>query len=466
MPTSSRRTSSIADLLFVGTELGLWVSLDGGTQWAQYKGGEMPNVAVRDLAIHPRDHALVIATHGRGIWIVDDITPLRSLTAEMMAKDAAFVPSDAVVQRIFAFGGWGNGDAVFEGPNPPTGAQIVYYQRKRHVFGDLTIEVFGPDGKKLADVPSSKRRGLSRAGWSMRLKPPHIPPAAMASGGFFGPRVLPGVYTVRMTKDKTVFETKIHVVADPRSKHTPEDRKAEFDLAMRLYGMLGDMTYAVDRINGVRTGLEERAGKLPAGDPLAAQLRADAGQVDALRKKIVATTEGGAITGEERLREYLLDLYDGVVLYEGRPSQMQVDRTASLGRELSDVVAEFDAWTAKNLSGINDSLKAKSLPAIELLTRPSWEKERAGRRRRRIGERTGSGRGSNGTEALYRVAERRAAPFGPTAQPASGALKAAAFIGTSPVFVQVRPASRETASPARPTAASSSFAPGIGTTAE
>jgi len=365
------------DLLFVGTELGLWVSLDGGRQWAQYKGGEMPNVAVRDIAIHPRDHALVLATHGRGIWIVDDITPLRSLTADMLAKEAAFVPSAPVVQRIPAFGGWVNGDAAFEGPNPPSEAEIVYYQRKRHIFGDLTLEVFGPDGKKLADIPSSKRRGLSMARWSMRLKPPRVPTAASAAGGGIGPRVLPGTYTVKMTKDKNVYETTIHVVADPRSKHTPEDRQAQFALAMKLYRMLGDMTYAVDRLNGVRGGLLDRAGKLPAGDPLAATLRTDAEAVDAMRKKIVATTEGGAITGEERLREHLTDLYDSVVFYEGRPSATQVQRTDALGRELADVVAEFDAWTAKNLGGINDQLKAKGQPPIELLTHAAWERQGA-----------------------------------------------------------------------------------------
>src|SRR5262249_46621713 len=181
-------------------------------------------------------------------------------------------------------------------------------------------------------------------------------------GGSFGPRVLPGTYTVRMTKDKITYETKIQLVPDPRSKHTPEDRQGQFALAMKLYGMLGDMTFAVDRINGVRTALLDRAGKVPSGDALAAALKKDADQVDVIRKKIVATTEGGAITGEERLREYLLDLYDNVVRYEGRPSQTQVDRTGSLGRELSDVVAEFDAWAGKYLGGINDSLKAKSLP--------------------------------------------------------------------------------------------------------
>jgi hypothetical protein len=251
----------------------------------------------------------------------------------------------------------------------------VYYQKKRHIFGDLTIEVIGPDGKVLDNIPSSKRRGLSRAAWSMRLKAPRVPTAANAAGGAFGPRVLPGTYTVKMTKDKNVYETKINVVPDPRSKHTPEDRKAQFDLALKLYGSLGDMTFAVDRINGVRAALEDRAGKLPAGDPLAAQLRAASTQADALRKKIVATTEGGAITGEERLREYLTSLYDSVVFYEGRPSQTQVERATALSRELADVVGDFDAWAAKELPGLNTALAGKSLPAIELLIRADWEKQ-------------------------------------------------------------------------------------------
>ena len=73
-------------LLFLGTEFGLWISLDGGRQWAQYKGAEFPNVAVRDIVVHPRESDLILATHGRGIWIVDDISPLRQLTADILAK--------------------------------------------------------------------------------------------------------------------------------------------------------------------------------------------------------------------------------------------------------------------------------------------------------------------------------------------------------------------------------------------
>lgn len=364
------------ELLFVGTELGLWVTLDGGKQWAQYKGGELPSVAVRDLAIHPRDHDLVIATHGRGIWIVDDITPLRALTPENLAKEAVFVQARPTVQSISGGGGWSNGDAVFVGPNPTDEAVITYYQKKRHIFGDLKIEVFDPDGKLLGTIPSSKRRGLSRATWPMRLKAPKVPRAASAAfGAAFGPRVLPGTYTVKMTKDKQVYTTQLPVGVDPRSKHTPADRKAQFDLALKLYDQLGNMTFATERINGVRLALDDRAAKLPAGDPLAKRLQAASAAVDELRKKIVATKEGGAITGEERLREFLSDLYGNVNFYEGRPSQTQAERADALARELADVVQSFDAWLAKELAGLNSEITKKQLEPIAPLTRDAWEKQ-------------------------------------------------------------------------------------------
>ncbi|OLC03031.1 MAG: sialidase [Gemmatimonadetes bacterium 13_1_40CM_69_22] len=361
-------------LLFLGTEFGLWVSIDGGAHWAHYKGGDLPSVAVRDLAIHPRDHDLVIATHGRGIWIVDDITPLRALTPEALASNVAFLPARSTVQRVSASGGWANGDAAFVGPNPPGDAVISYYQKKRHIFGDLKIEVFDQGGRLMGTVPSSKRRGLNRVTWSMRLKPPKVPSAASAAfGAAFGPRVLPGTYTVKMTKDKEVYSTPLVIVADARTKHTAADRQAQFDLAMKLTGVLADMTFAVERMNGVRLALDERAAKLPAKDALAPRLRAASATADSLRKKIVATKEGGMITGEERLRENLTDLYGNVVFYDGRPSQTQVERTEAIARELADVIKDFDAWAAKQLDGLNSALARKRLEPIRLLTRQQWE---------------------------------------------------------------------------------------------
>ena len=367
------------DLLFLGTELGLWVTLDGGKQWAHYKGGDLPAVAVRDLAIHPRDDDLVIATHGRGIWIIDDIRPLRALTPAMLTATAGFLQVKPAVQRMPAFGGWANGDATFVGPNPPDEAVITYYQRRRHIFGDLKIEVFDQAGKLVGTVPSGKRRGLSRVTWSMRLKAPTVPPAASASfGAAFGPRVLPGTYTVRMSKDKDVFTTRLQVVADPRARYPLADRQAQFALALKLSGLLGDMTFAVERMNGVRQALDDRAAKLPSGDSLAARLNAASSAVDLLRKKIVATKEGGMITGEERLRENLADLYGNVaVFYEGRPTQTQIERGDAIARELADVVRDFDAWTGRELPGLNAALAAKRLESIRVLSREQWEAKAA-----------------------------------------------------------------------------------------
>jgi photosystem II stability/assembly factor-like uncharacterized protein len=366
------------DLLFLGTELGLWISLDGGGQWAQYKGGELPSVAVRDLAIHPRDHDLIIATHGRGIWIVDDITPLRAMTAETIAKEVAFLPTKPAAQAIAGQGGWPDGDAVFVGRNPADEAVVTYYQKKRHIFGDLKIEVLDADGKFLGSVPASKRRGLSRATWSMRLKAPKVPPAAVgAFGAAVGPRFLPGTYTVKLTKDKQAYKTQLCVVPDPRSKHTLDDRRAQFELSMKLYHLLEDMTYAVEQINSVRLALDGGAAKLKGTDPLAPRLRQASAKVDEFRKKIVATKEGGAITGEERLREYLADLYGNVVNYEGRPSQTQVERADVLARELSDVVNAFNAWAKKELPEMNSAMTSDQLPPVQLLSRDEWQK-RAG----------------------------------------------------------------------------------------
>src|SRR5436190_1039804 len=362
------------NLLFLGTELGLWVSVDGGKQWAHYKGGDLPAVAVRDLAIHPRDHDLVIGTHGRGIWIVDDISPLRALTPEVLASPVAFLPDRPTAQRLQSGGGWANGDAMFVGANPPSDAVITYYQRRRHIFGDMKLEVYDASGKLVGTMPTSKRRGLNRATWSMRLAPPRVPPAASAAfGAAFGPRVLPGTYTIKLTKDTATFTTQLVLVPDPRGTHTQAERQASLDLALKIKGTLGDMTFAVERMNGVRQALEERAGRLPASDAVTKRLRAASAAVDALRKKIVATKEGGMITGEERLRENLTDLYSNIVFYDGGPALTQIERADAVERELGDVVRDFDAWATRELTGINAALRGKKLEPIPVITRQQWE---------------------------------------------------------------------------------------------
>ena len=363
------------NLLFVGTEFGLWISVDGGKQWAQYKGHEFPNVAVRDIVVHPRESDLVLATHGRGIWIVDDITPLRKLTPEMLAQEAAFVPGKPAQQRLEANGGWAEGNATFIGPDPADAALITYYQKKRHIFGKMKIEIFDDQNKLIDTVPANSRRGLSRVEWPMRVKAPRVPAAATAAfEASQGPRVVPGTYTVKMTRGKETYTTPLVVTLDPRAKYTLEDRKLNFDATMRVYNLLGDMTFDVDRINAMRQELSERAAKLGANDPLRKRLQDLAIRADEIRKKIVATKEGGAVTGEERIREKTTALYGAFISYEGRPADYQVARIDSLRHELDDVVKEFDAFVAKDVKEVNVSLAKKKLEIIQALTREEWEK--------------------------------------------------------------------------------------------
>jgi hypothetical protein len=365
-------------LLFLGTEFGLWISLDGGQQWAQYKGGDFPNVAVRDIVVHPRESDLILATHGRGIWIIDDISPLRQLTPEILAKDAVFLQGKVQQQRLQAQGGWSEGDGAYRGDNPPDAALITYYQKKRHIFGRMKLEVFDDQGKLVDTLPANSRRGISRVEWSMRMKAPKVPPGATAAGAtVIGPRVLPGVYTVKMTRGSETFSTQLNIQLDPRATYTVADRKLQLEAAMRVYALLGDLSFDVDRINGVHDALLERAAKLGSSDPLRKQCIDQAEKVDEIRKKIVATKEGGAITGEERIREKTASVYGAVVFDEGRPTDYYVARIGSLAHERKDVVDEFDAWAAKDLKATNTSLAAKKLEAIQPIARAAWDKAAA-----------------------------------------------------------------------------------------
>src|SRR5256885_5813456 len=115
-------------------EFGFGPRRDGKKRWAKLKGNLSPAVAVRDLAIQPRDNDLVLATHGRGIWIIDDITPLRALTPDLLKQDVAFVSARPVQQRIEGSGGGGNGGAGFFGDYSSYPARIKYYHPERPLF--------------------------------------------------------------------------------------------------------------------------------------------------------------------------------------------------------------------------------------------------------------------------------------------------------------------------------------------
>jgi len=188
---------------------------------------------------------------------------------------------------------------------------------------------------------------------------------------------------VKLIEGGKEYATPLRVTGDPRMTHTVADRKAQWDLSLRLYGMLNHMTGVVDRMNGVASAMEVRVAQRPNGDSLMVVMQGASEGLDTLRKRIVASKEGGAITGEERLRENLVELYGSLVNHKGRPSATQVARTDATHREMGDVPRAFEIWLRKELAPINSALATRNLQRIELLVPPirgaSYTRKRATR---------------------------------------------------------------------------------------
>jgi hypothetical protein len=206
------------NLLFAGTEFGLFASLDGGAAWVQLKGG-MPTIQVRDLAVQKRENDLVLGTFGRGFYVLDDYSPLREMNAQTLAEDARLFP----LRDAYLFSPVGLAPAGTAGigamagnwtsPNPPFGAVLTY--NVRQALPDdakLVITISDDNGRQIRRLDVDKAPGLRRVAWNLRADlPPNAPPPQAGRGGFggrggaqLGPLVTPGHYRAtlgRLTGD-------------------------------------------------------------------------------------------------------------------------------------------------------------------------------------------------------------------------------------------------------------------------
>jgi len=362
-----------AGLLYLGTEAGLFLSVDSGAHWAAFKGGDFPPVPVRDIVVQPREQDLILATHGRGIWIIDDLTPLRAITPEVLGREVALLPTRPFQAQEMNSDGWVDGDLEYTGEDRPAGAVIAYWQRKRHLFGDLKIEILDGKGKLLQSISGSKAKGFNRVTWDRTMKPPRTAMGATPNfGAFVGPQVLEGTYTVRLTKGKEVLTGPLVLQADPASPFTLADRQARFDTAMRLYGMIEDLAYTVDRVREIRDAARARAAG-GAEASLKTRLEALATEAETARGKLVPVKEVEGLTGEDRLREKLSEVYGAVTGYRGRPSRTLLDRLEALRKDIAAVTKDFDTTLQRELPPLNEGLAKAGLQALKPLERSAWE---------------------------------------------------------------------------------------------
>ena len=211
------------EVLWLGAELGLFVSVDGGRHWVELRAN-LPTVAVNDLQVHGRDNDLVLGTHGRGIWILDNVNAIQELTAGVMAREGHLFTLEPAWQIRRSSEKAHTGDMVFEGANPPDGAIIDYWLRD--AMRDSTavsIHVISSEGHRIVALSPQFGVGINRVVWDLRAERlPARPGSAAGARGPAAPLVAPGRYTVRLSVRGQIIDRPLDVRLDPRSTATPD----------------------------------------------------------------------------------------------------------------------------------------------------------------------------------------------------------------------------------------------------
>jgi hypothetical protein len=255
------------NVLYLGTEIGLFVTVDGGQHWVELKNN-MPTLPFNDLTIQARDNDLVLASHGRGIWILDQLTALQGLGAAA-SSDAHLFPIEPAEQIRQTNLKAHAGDLVFRGQNPPNGAIIDYWLSIARKDVDLTVR--DSAGVLIQTLSPSQSRGVNRMVWNLRHADLPVRSGfgeddeTPRGGNLPGPYVLPGVYTVRLVVAGQTIEQKVEVRDDPRIDALPADRKTWSDFQQQVAAAIRQFAPVADKVQ-----------KAPAGDARVTDLKRQA----------------------------------------------------------------------------------------------------------------------------------------------------------------------------------------------
>ena len=353
------------NLLFVGTEFGLFMSINGGMDWVQMNS-KVPNTPVRDMVIHPVTNDLVIGTHGRGVIIIDDITGIRNVSSKILESEMALVPTRPTIWTDENNGGgFPNQAGNFRGPNPNSDALILYYLKERPMTEDVKVQILDDKGEVLQTIPGSKRKGLNKVYWDMRMKPPKVASGARLDfGGFTGPEVLPGIYKVKLIKGDKTVEGTIEIKADPKSVHSQEEREVRRKYLMDTYKMTEDLANLVDKLKKVGDDVQDRQKVVDENSSLKNDLADFLDKVETERKKLTETKEGTGIIGEEQLRSKVSDVFTTILFYNGKPTESIMQRYEGLLYELNISKENADKLFKEPLNNLNKKLRDAGKPEI------------------------------------------------------------------------------------------------------
>jgi len=405
------------NLLFAGTEFGLWVSWDRGANWAALKNN-FPTVPVDDIEIQARENDLVLATHGRSIWVFDDLTPIEKFDSSVAGSDLTFFTPRNATEWFLKQRRWFAGQKMFTAKNPPYGAILNYYlkealpaeaartgkddKEKKEAApaedkskanaaakkeGKVKISVYDKDGKLVRELDGPGAAGVNRTNWDLRWNSPAEPTPeqleAVAQGFGFGPRgplVEPGEYTIKIKAGSKEATQKVVVEDDPRVQISPSDRAARHDAIDQLYAMAKTTDKDRRTIEGVKIALtaareewKKDAGKSNAPKiPEDVQKAADELQkkVDTLAEKFVREREGLGNAGPPfewkpdplplQVQGLLQDL-DG---FAAAPGGQQKEKLAELAPLVSDASAQVKKIVEEDLAALNKKMNDAGIPHI------------------------------------------------------------------------------------------------------
>ncbi len=361
------------NLLFLGTEYGLYVSIDGGKEWVRFEG-KVPKVPIYEMVIHPRENDLVIATHGRGILIIDDITPLRKLSREVLSSEITIFPSEPYIITNPKFAMGPSGDQSFRGSNPSSSAIISYYMQKRHVFGDMSVEIYDSLGNLVKTLPAGKNKGINYVEWAVRKKPPKVKASSpmLAFRTAFGPTFPPGEYTVKILKGENIYEGKITLVVDKSTGHSEEDMKIQYAMLDLSYTLLEDISFMDRQATDLMEKLNSVKSKI-SNDKLKNEFTTLYDKLETLHKELVATNPA-RISGEIRLAEKVADIYSGIISYSGKPTDSQIQGLNLYTGVYVKYREQMDKLLNEDLMKINSELKTIGLEEIKVISREEYDR--------------------------------------------------------------------------------------------
>ncbi len=350
------------NLLFLGTESGLFTSLDGGLSWFRMKNNIPDYALVRDIQIHPSENALIIGTHGRGIYVIDDISVWRMMSKEIAERDVYLFPLES---RVISDGKYGGGSPFSGGwnaPNPESIPAFQYYLKDRMMSGEAKLEVFDMEGKLVQTIPASKRKGINKVYWNYRMKPPRVAEggAKLDFGGFTAPQVLPGNYKLKLTAGNKVIEDTLTLLHEDEKNYNLEDRKLQHEIAMRYYRMHEDLARTVEELQNEINLYNQAIPKIKnKKNKIVATTYRD--QLETLRSTLLATKQKSVFADETKLREEISEAYGNVAGGNQRPSNLMIERSVLLRSRVDQAMEDVKNKKMKEGKKCADILKSERI---------------------------------------------------------------------------------------------------------